>query len=61
MGVWNLAFTAPQMISAPLIGWILDTFRQMDQIRTGWFIVFFFISASLLFGTYLLKFIKHVK
>jgi len=61
MGVWNLAFTGPQMLSAPLFGMIIDEFRGIGYIRVGWLIVFTLTALCLLLGTYLLKFTKHVK
>jgi len=61
MGVWNLAFTGPQMFSPYIIGFILSTFKLMGHIRVGWFIVFSMTSFFLLLGTYFIKFIEHVK
>lgn len=61
MGVWNLAFTGPQIFSPYIIGFILQTFRHMGHIRVGWFIVFSLTSFFLILGTYFIKFIEHVK
>ena len=60
MGLWNLAFTLPQVLTAP-IGAGVDWFRNTNHKQLGWFSIFLISSISLIFGTYLVKNVRHVK
>jgi len=61
MGLWNLAFTLPQIVVGPVIGKAIDGFRKNGAVRLGWFIIFCFVAASFLIGTYLVKKVHKVK
>jgi MFS family permease len=56
MGLWTLALTCPQMVSGPLVGNIIDSFRANDEATTGWIIVMNIMAISVLYGAYLLKY-----
>lgn len=60
MGLWNLAFTLPQVISGPYTGYITDRFHTHNP-NLGWFFVY--LSACIFFaiGTFLVRYIEHVK
>lgn len=60
MGLWNLAFTLPQVVSGYLSGYVIDHFKSTGSASAGWFVVFFGTSISFLIGTYLIKFIDDV-
>lgn len=61
MGIWNLAFTLPQIVGAPVIGELIDVFRKWEYIDFGWFCVFSFSACNFIIGTLLVKKITHVK
>lgn len=61
MGLWNLSLTCPQIISAPLIGNMLDFFRNEGDVRIGWIIVLHILAVSIIFGAFLLKYSTHIR
>jgi len=61
MGLWNLAFTLPQVIVAPMTGSTIDYFRRNDQSRLGWFVIFSVVALSFLLGTVLVRKVHNVK
>jgi len=61
MGLWNLAFTLPQVIIAPTTGATIDYFHKNGQSRLGWFIIFGVVSLSFLIGTFLVRKVHNVK
>jgi len=61
MGLWNLAFTLPQVFVGPLAGNTIDHFRSKDQSRLGWFLIFSAVAASFVAGTYLVRRVHNVK
>lgn len=61
MGLWNLAFTLPQVIIAPAAGATIDYFHNKGRIRLGWFVIFLVVSLSFLIGTFLVRKVHNVK
>jgi len=61
MGLWNLAFTLPQVFVGPVAGRTIDHFRSTGQIRLGWLLIFSAVAASFAAGTYLVRKVHNVK
>jgi len=61
MGYWNLSMTLPQIIGSPIVGYLLDVFRQINYIHLGWLAIFVFSATNFIIGTFLVKKIAHVK
>ena len=61
MGYWNLSMTLPQIIGSPIVGYLLDVFRQLNYIHLGWLAIFLFSATNFIIGTFLVKKIAHVK
>jgi len=61
MGYWNLSMTLPQVIGSPIVGYLIDIFRQFNYVRLGWLTIFAFCALNFVIGTSLVKKITHVK
>jgi len=61
MGFWNLSMTLPQIIGSPVVGYLIDIFREMEYVRLGWLSIFTFSAINFVLGTVLVKKIAHVK
>lgn len=62
MGIWSLALVLPQVIAAPVAGFLLDTFEEIGpQWHAGYSMVFMFAVLYYSVGSWYVKFVHGVK
>jgi MFS family permease len=65
MGVWHIAFTAPQIIATPLAGFLLDNFQILGKANgaptLGYTVIFSLTALYFFLGTVFVRRIKGVR
>jgi MFS family permease len=62
MGIWSLALVLPQVVAAPIAGYLLDYFQKIGPANAnlGYSIIFLVAVVYFAWGTYFVKLIENV-